>query len=290
MAFDLKWFRILRPINLLLFILGQILAFYHLRWNDYYVDITAFILLVTSSTSVAAFSNIYNDLIDLPADLINKPHKIYLSPESKPLATYYLLFWMSIGVISTLIYLIRSENSWVSFFIFIQFPLSVWYSSYLKKTPIGGNLLIAIQCILVLLIVYWNSVNFATASSYFTGQIYFLLGFIGLTTLTRELTKDVVDISGDKITGAETFPIRFGYLRANTLIKFYLILIIGLLLWMASIYSFNLLSQSLYLLLGLITVALFYLSYKLRFTDLSLGLKYFILMGILSFAFLFYQM
>ena len=57
--------------------------------------------------------------------------------------------------------------------------------------------------------------------SIFNIPAYWVIGFsviLFLLTLIREVTKDVIDIRGDRMFGASTFPIRFGVKASKSLI------------------------------------------------------------------------
>ncbi len=288
MATIINWLRLLRPLNLLLFFCGQLLAFNHLLWRGYEPDSLVFVILALCTFALGAFSNVYNDLIDLPADLINKPDKVFFTPASKPIVVWYILFWLFLAVILSIIYFMMTDDWIVLFILVIQIPLSVWYSARLKKTPLWGNLLIGLQCLLVIGIIYLNEFTSLHTPYRLRTEVHLLLAFVFFATLSRELTKDITDMPGDRVVGALTTPIAWGYLRANMLNKTYLYLLVTLTTILALFYQT-------YAVITFLTVGLFfmecyllYLAENLNFKRLSTALKAFIALGILYFALVFY--
>ena len=118
-----------------------------------------------------------------------------------------------------------------------------WYSTKLKRSFLLGNGLVAILVALVPLSVglyeipalayaYGGTVNvqgpdgkMLEAAFGFGGLWAWVLGyafFAFLTTLVRELQKDMADIKGDEADGCRTVPIVWGVKWAKAIALFYL--------------------------------------------------------------------
>jgi 4-hydroxybenzoate polyprenyltransferase len=121
--------------------------------------------------------------------------------------------------------------------------------------------------------------------------------FAFITSLAREIIKDIEDYKGDKATGGLTMPVLWG-IRTSKFNAFFLIIITVILLLFVVyntvktyrvVFNFN----NLYILVFLILPLLFLSAYVLRaneskaFTRASLVLKFVMLMG-LCYSFVFY--
>lgn len=135
----------------------------------------------------------------------------------------------------------------------------------------------------------------AIFSSFKVIFIFSLFAFI--TSLAREIIKDMEDYQGDKATGGRTMPIVWG-IRSGKLVAFFSLIITALLLLFAVyntvrservIVSANTLYILLALILPLFLLALFVLrsTQKEHFKKASLLLKFIMLMG-LCYSFIFY--
>ncbi len=288
MASALAWLQVIRPINLILFFLGQLLAYCHLMWNGLQPDFLSFLLLSLTTICIGAFSNLYNDVIDYPADIINKPEKIYIDPDKGSQVRGYMLFWILASFLLALWYFFTTENLSVTMILLLQFPLSVWYSAELKKTTLWGNLLIGLQCLLVLWIIYADTILLLELPHNLFIDILYLFSFIFFTTLARELTKDIIDLPGDRAINAHTIPIRYGYLRSTGVIRFYLFVLFFLLLLLGQLLEKNIVLFALYGSLFVLVGYGLYLLYELNYKALSRVFKVLIAVGIVFFYVLFW--
>jgi 4-hydroxybenzoate polyprenyltransferase len=133
------------------------------------------------------------------------------------------------------------DGIWIPIVAFITINLLWFYSTYFKRQPFTGNLLVAAFTGFVPISVGIFNLGVSPSFSdrnvfevlaqhrYFLVVILFtgLLAF--LMNLIRELVKDVIDIRGDLKLAAKTFPIRFGIKKTRKLIfvLFTLLLLFG---------------------------------------------------------------
>jgi 4-hydroxybenzoate polyprenyltransferase len=126
-----------------------------------------------------------------------------------------------------LAYITRKENYAL---MFILIPGLLWYySTTLKKQVLVGNLAIAMLTALVPFVVV--SLEFATlarihgeailhsqacSTAWFWTAGFAFFAFI--STLTRELIKDMEDIEGDQETGCHTLPVEMGIEYSRTVV------------------------------------------------------------------------
>jgi len=288
---------IIRFKNLLMIALTMLLTKYAIisfYQSNHSLNTLETILLILSVIFIAAGGYVVNDIIDFKADKINKPKKVFVektisSKTSWLLYIYFTLVGISIGVYLSFF---KTKPELSLYFIFIPIGLLL-YSKYLKRLPVVGNILISILVPLVILLVYL----FDGLQSSFVEEImsialkitlaqYMLFAF--LTTLIRELIKDIEDINGDYALQMKTLPILFGVHRTKiTVIVLSLVLILFLIfVFKSSIYNENYL-LTLLVLLGIIFKVfiinkIWISKSKKDFSEISNFIKLFMLLGILS--------
>jgi 4-hydroxybenzoate polyprenyltransferase len=203
-----------------------------------------FWLLVLSTVLIAAGGNVINDYFDTRIDRVNKPDHVIVGRSVKRRAAM-----MGHLVLTALGIVIGAFVAWRSGQLhFVVLPLFAagalwWYSTKLKRSFLLGNGLVALLVAIVPLSVGLYEVP-ALARAYgdvatvqvadgktmeaafgFEGLWAWILGytfFAFLTTLVRELQKDMADMKGDEADGCRTVPIVWGVKWAKVLALFYL--------------------------------------------------------------------
>lgn len=212
-----------------------------------------FWMLVLSTVLVAAGGNMINDYFDTRIDRVNRPHNVIVGRSVKRrVAMLGHLVLSGLGVLIGLFVAWRS-GQYALALIPVFSATALWlYSTKLKRMFLLGNGLVAVLVALVplsvglyeipaLLNAYGSSADGTLPNGDtvqiifgFTGLWAWIIGFSGfafLTTLVRELQKDMADIKGDKADGCRTVPIVLGIGWAKALTLFYLaITILALLL------------------------------------------------------------
>jgi 4-hydroxybenzoate polyprenyltransferase len=211
-----------------------------------------FWLLVLSTVLVAAGGNVINDYFDTRIDRVNRPQNVIVGRSVKRrVAMLGHLMLTGAGVLLGVAVAWRS-GQWRLAAIPVGSAMALWfYSTKLKRTFLLGNGLVAVLVALVPLSVglYEIPALLAKYGSSATGtmpngdQVQIIFGFSGLwawilgfsgfaflTTLVRELQKDMADIKGDEADGCRTVPIVMGIGWAKAMTLFYMaITIIALL-------------------------------------------------------------
>jgi 4-hydroxybenzoate polyprenyltransferase len=222
----LSYLQLFRWNNLLVVALTQYLLRYAIILPLFYNhDITpglthsTFFLLVLATLMITAAGYAINDYFDLGTDRINRPSKIILGrsiPRRKAILYHSLLNLAGVLLGAYLSFLTRN---WSLLFIFLVIPLLLWlYSVRYKRLFFIGNFIVAALVSFVITIVWifeYQAISTVVPAdhiaiqniSYIT-RVYALFAF--LTTLTREIIKDVEDISGDSKIGCRTIPIVAG--------------------------------------------------------------------------------
>jgi 4-hydroxybenzoate polyprenyltransferase len=179
-------------------------------------------MLVITTLSLAASGYVINDYFDLKIDRINRPDKIVVGEvfPRRTVLLWHVVFTL-IGVFFGLYlaYVLRKENYAL---MFIIIPALLWYySTTLKKQFLVGNLTISFLTALVAYFVV--SVEFAALAKvqgpdvlqspacsmawFWTSGFAF---FAFISTLAREIIKDMEDLEGDSAMGCSTLPIEMG--------------------------------------------------------------------------------
>jgi 4-hydroxybenzoate polyprenyltransferase len=188
----------------------------------------SFFFLVLATLLIAAAGYAINDYFDLHADRINKPGRILLGrviARRKAILLHSLLNFAGVAIGAGLSILI---GSWQLLFIFIVIPFLLWmYSIRYKKRFLAGNVLVAALSAFVVSLVWvfdFNALNHvaelpsdAIENINLITRIYALFAFV--TTLMREIIKDVEDIKGDSRTGCKTIPLAIGITHTKWIIS-----------------------------------------------------------------------
>ncbi|HQV38177.1 MAG: geranylgeranylglycerol-phosphate geranylgeranyltransferase [Flavobacteriales bacterium] len=212
-----------------------------------------FWLLVCSTVLIAAGGNVINDYFDTRIDRVNKPDEVIVGRSVKRrVAMMGHLVLTALGILIGAVVAWRSGQLHLAVIPVFAAGALWYYSTKLKRTFLLGNGLVALLVALVPLSVglyeipaltsaYGNSASANIGGGqelevvfHFNELWPWILGFTAfafLTTLVRELQKDMADIKGDKADGCRTVPIVMGVNWAKALTLFYLaVAIIALLL------------------------------------------------------------
>ncbi|MFY0630986.1 MAG: geranylgeranylglycerol-phosphate geranylgeranyltransferase [Flavobacteriaceae bacterium] len=261
-----------------------------------------FIIFSISVLFITAGGYIINDIYDVGVDKINKPKKVWISTSFTYKRAWSLYAFLTVTGVAIGCYLSYDQSSKYYSFYFIGVSLSLFiYSRFLKKVALIGNILIAILCSLVVYLVYLfdfqidpyfkykSTLYFDDFKYIFTDiGINFYIALCFLTTLIRELLKDIEDIKGDYNLGYKTLPIIFGVKRTRRLLIFMSILLflyISMFVRELSVFYFYVIS----FFIVLILIVLLYFIYKLWNTEtkrqyhfLSNLMKVIMILGIVS--------
>lgn len=214
------------------------------------IPLVHFMLLVLSTVLIAAAGNVINDYFDTRIDRVNKPDDVIVGRSVKrrtAMATHLVL--------SSLGFLLGAYVAWREQHLKLALiPLfaigSLWmYSTTFKRRFIIGNGLVSLLVALVPITVGLYEVPamqraFAEAPAIvalpggerfemepaFDELWYWIAGFAFfafLSTLVRELQKDMADVKGDEADGCRTVPVVLGMRWAKTLTLLYIAALIA---------------------------------------------------------------
>lgn len=183
-------------------------------------------LFVMATVLVTAAGNIINDIRDRDVDTINRPHRLLVGKSISLGSAYWMYFSINIMAFVASFYLalyIRRP------YYAILCPLAVFllwsYSAHLKRRPFVGNLLIALFCVGVPALVWLADREqiqeliqlSPTDGQTVRGILLWYIAFALISTLYRELIKDLEDQTGDTEQGYRTLPIVLGTRRAKAI-------------------------------------------------------------------------
>lgn len=225
----MRYLKVFRPPNLAIIILTQYLIRYCLL-NPFYTSsgisfsISAFnfALLVLATLLIAAGGYIINDILDVESDKINKPDKMWIGKLMTKKRACLLYFTLTIiGVIIG--FYLSFYIGYIMFgLIFVAIALLLYfYSTTYQKIAILGNIAISFLSAMVILIV-WLYEFFALRSQpvlfaevmpdlkYISSLVQSYAVFAFLTSILREIVKDIEDREGDMKAGYKTLPVVSG--------------------------------------------------------------------------------
>jgi geranylgeranylglycerol-phosphate geranylgeranyltransferase len=172
-------------------------------------------LAAVCSAFVAVAGNCINDLSDITTDRINKPGRPLPSGALSP-GTAFTIYYLSV---TASIILALQISLPVFALVLLTNVLLLLYAQKLRKNVFTKNITIA--AIGGLLFLYAGLVCGNVSVSLIPALFAFL------TTLLRELLKDIADEAGDRKAGYDSVPIHFGLPAAIRLIWVYTVLTIG---------------------------------------------------------------
>lgn len=213
----------------------------NIQYHDNVTSDFHFLLLTLIMVFLAASGNLINDYFDVKVDRINKPERITIGKSIKrrvAMAAHHTLNLLSVALG---IYLGWIYKEWFYAFTPIAIASALWfYSFYLKKTFLLGNILVSV---VVGIVPFWATFNALTepfsqsissqANSFHLSQLYIFFAFTVIAyaiqaymiTLFREIVKDAEDVKGDKEFGYRTMPIIWGWNKTRK------VLIVSQVLW-----------------------------------------------------------
>lgn len=271
--------KLVRWPNLAIIIFTQYVVYLYVVKNKFAIAYSwlpplEFFLLAFGTIIIASAGYIINDYYDIKIDLVNKPSRVIIGrmiSRRQALLLHSSLNFMAISIGLSL--------SWNVALFFVGCAFLLWlYSNILKRTPLLGNLVIAVLAAAVIWVI----------SLYFRENnrvIYLYSVFAFCISLLREIIKDMEDTKGDAEHGCKTLPILWG-MRKTKMLLFLLLICFGTMVCIKAFHSER--RQEAFMLYAMI-LPMFYLGYKIGLADkqkdyssLSALCKWLMLGGILS--------
>lgn len=180
-----------------------------------------FMILVAATVCITAGGYVINDYFDIRTDLINKGKVIVGTGISRRKAMMWHSIFNISGVAAGFYISSRAGYFWMGTLFLLVSGLLYFYSASYKRQFLIGNIIVAVLTAMVpLLVIFYEwpalyrfyAVN-ATSISAFTVLFYWVGGFAlfaFLTTISREIIKDIEDFEGDMAYGRNTLPVVTG--------------------------------------------------------------------------------
>lgn len=264
------------------------------------IDNEVLLSLVCCTVCITAGGNIMNDLVDVRIDQINQKSRNEIG-ESVSVRTGWVLYliFTVLGTILAIDLADQTRRTSIYFMLLSPVVMLIAYNYWLKRTFVLGNLIVSLLCSLVILIIpllAQEALNdlflLDKRSYYFVWNLTLIFaGFAFLTTLLREIVKDMEDRDGDIVVGMKTLASSAG----NHVVKSFMILIslviIVSIITFSTLWWHHLIAQGKIYFIALIASSLFIMFYLVRasskadFGRLSTWLKFYIMQGLLYITF-----
>lgn len=289
---------LIRYKNLLLIVLVQLLIRFAL-FEPFQVDVRlnmiGYTLLIIATVCIAAAGNIINDIYDIETDTVNKPEKVIVGKSISESIAFNLFILLNIIGVGIGFYLSLSvgKSPFFSIFVIISAALYV-YASFLKRTPLIGNIVISILVAMSILIVGVFDLipaitegNRATQITFFKILVDYAV-FAFLINLVREMIKDIEDVDGDYNAQMNTLPIAIGRERSKIIALVISILPIAVVVYYIVTYLYQQQIAIIYFLIFVLapliytTIKIHLATSKFHFKHISFMYKIIMVFGILS--------
>ena len=304
----MNFLNLIRYKNLIMVILTMLLVKYALlSLSDKETSFTLFFFIVScfSILCMTAAGYIVNDMIDLKADLINKPHKIFIGKGIHKNFSWRMYAVLNVLGLGSCFYVLKTLSFTYDYFAIYAGTIFFLYlySKYLKRLLFLGNMVIAFFCSGIVLVTFsldmegqsqmgfiWKAFENSFDKIGIFMIVFYYAVFSFISTLIREIIKDIEDVNGDYQMKMYTLPIALGRKRTrNIVIALSLLLLLLLILVLIGLTKNpQFLFLNLYLLLFVLVPTLYFTfvlwtaKTKSQFHFLSTLMKIIMLLGIFS--------
>jgi 4-hydroxybenzoate polyprenyltransferase len=242
----LAWLKLIRAGNLAMILFTMFLVRYFIMAPMIEVmnlnlmlpfSTAQFLLLCLSVMLVSAAGYIINDYFDYHIDHVNRPSNVVIGHAISRRQAMFAHSIMNIAGTGLGFYIAYKAGLVSLGFIHLFTTGLLWfYSTDFKKRLLTGNLIVSLLTAIVPLIpVLFELPLFISINkdllSELNLQMTYVLKFIAgfsvfafLTTLIREITKDLEDAEGDEEFGCTTLPIAVGEKKSRIIIVFLTVL------------------------------------------------------------------
>jgi geranylgeranylglycerol-phosphate geranylgeranyltransferase len=192
--------RLLRPLNVVMIGLGVVLGGVLAGGTTalFSEASNSLVRLAVSAMLIGAAANAFNDVFDLRIDLRNRPDR----PLPSGLVSVRVAKGIGVGGSLLGVALAATVSLGHLALALGVVGLLMVYNAMVKRVALVGNLLVALVLGLTLFYGGWGMGPL--------GPVLVGAAFAFLTTLSREIIKDVEDVEGDAAAGARTLPVIYG--------------------------------------------------------------------------------
>jgi len=227
-------------------ILGPVLGKMNMALQSSWFD---FLILVFATMLITAGGYVINDYFDIKTDLINRGRVIVGTKIPRRQAMMWHNLFNITGVAAGFYVSAKAGYIWLGILFLVVSGLLYFYSASYKRQFLIGNILVAVLTAMVPMLVvifeapalyqYYviNAIKVPDLSIIF----YWVGGFAVfafLTTLSREIIKDIEDFEGDVAYGRNTVPVVIG-IRTSKIVSVCLVFITILALYLVWYFYLN---------------------------------------------------
>lgn len=246
-----------------------------------------FALLCVCIQALIAAGCVLNDIVDRKIDKINKPQTHIVDNAISVQGAWIIFAFLTFIIVVLSIYIsvfMFSEWAFISISVYV---LSLLYDFYFKRTPLMGNVLMALLTSFIPLVLFFFAKDCIQAlnNEKIDVLIYLYAALPFLIIIPRELSLDISDMEGDKADGCTTLPILIGVKKSRMVVVAFLLLIIILSIPVAIKYPY--LTGS----MAVIDILLLFYLYKLQTTTTRIDyirigrfLWFIMILGLVSFT------
>ncbi len=256
-----------------------------------------FIILVFSTVLITAGGYVINDYFDIRTDLVNKGEVIVGTKVPRRRAIMWHNILSLLGVIAGFWLSFRTGCWWLGMIFLLVTGLLYFYSVTYKKQFLIGNIIVAILTgfvpLMVVLFELMAIYNYYGADLLSTSALKIIFYWVAayavfafLTTLGREIVKDMEDFEGDKAYGSRSLPVVTGINTSKAVVTVIIVITVVLVGTMWSLFINEIISI-IYILIAIVLPLLISLLVLFRsktarqFRNVSRILKAVMLTGVL---------
>ncbi|MFZ2338884.1 MAG: geranylgeranylglycerol-phosphate geranylgeranyltransferase [Bacteroidales bacterium] len=206
-----------------------------------------FLILILATVCLTAGGYVINDYFDIRTDLINRGEVIVGSKVPRRQAMLWHNILNIIGVAAGFYISWKAGYFWMGLLFLIVSGLLYFYSASYKRQFLVGNLVVAVLTAMVpLLVVFyeWPALyRYYEVNAFISPDVNVIFYWVGgfalfafITTLTREIIKDIEDFEGDMAYGRNTVPVVTGILTARIIAIALTLVTLGLLFFVWNIF------------------------------------------------------
>ncbi len=190
-----------------------------------------FFLLCLSTVMIAAAGYVINDYFDTKTDIINRPESVVIDKGVKrrvAMGAHSVINFA--GVVLGFYAGYKAGLYKLGVIHFVSAGLLWFYSTDFKRQLIVGNIVVSVLTALVPMLVvlydmprinvhyYLELVQSGINLNFITRFVAAFALFAFLTSLIREIIKDMEDMEGDAAIGCKTIPLSFGIRTSKTIV------------------------------------------------------------------------